>query len=191
MVPLLPVMGIVNASLESDVSQRLIAKVKAESYTDVVKLGTNWLFKNRETNNSPNNINSPLYPDGIMSPLWIQKVKSNPGVVLGIYDLMFVKGKNDPLGAADAYREKDSNLCLIINEKRKSMAGIERGRKFIPVFILFGVSTESSSCVEERLAFIRKTCGSEKIFTVDSQTIANDDDEIKKFMKGYCLNTNK
>lgn len=124
-----------------------------------------------------------------MSPLWIQKVKSNPGVVLGIYDLVFVKSKIDPLGAAvaDTYREMDASLCGILSEKRKSLSGmVDRGRKFIPVFILSGLSQDSGSSLEERIAFIRKTCGAEKIFTIDLNHI-NDEEELKKFMKGYLF----
>lgn len=145
------------------------------------------MFKKPETNNSPKNVNSALYPDGIMSPLWIQKVKSNPGVVLGIYDLVFVKSKNDPLGvaAADTYRESDAAICSILNEKRKSLP-VERGRKFIPVFILTGYTVDIATNLEERIAFMRKSCGSEKIFTIDLNSMV-DEEELKKFMKGYAL----
>jgi hypothetical protein len=179
MTPLLPVMGILVASLQGK-SAKLISKLKEESWIELVNLKTNWLFHKPDENNSPNNIHSPLYPDGIMSPLWIQKVKSNPGVVLGIYDLSLdVKGQNDPLNVGDTFRENDANTCLTINEKRKSLAG-DRGRKFIPLFILYGLEEKSTS-YEERLAYIRKTCGSEKIFTIHADA---DDDEIKKFIKG-------
>ena len=125
-----------------------------------------------------------------MSPLWIQKVKSNPGVVLGIYDLVFEKSKHDPLGVSVSdvtYREKDAILANILNEKRKSQSGIlNRGRKFIPVLILSGFTQDSNSILEDRIAFIKKSSGSEKIFTIDSNSIT-DEEEIKKFIKGYNI----
>ena len=130
-------------------------------------------------------MNSPLYPDGIMSPLWIQKIKSNPGVVLGVYDLIFTKSKQDPLGVStsESYRDNDSKLCALLNEKRKGLPPMsERGRKFIPVFQLLEYNQELSPVLEERIAFIKKTCNAEKIFTIDISSI-NDEEELKKFNK--------
>lgn len=79
---------------------------------------------------SPLNPTSPLYPDGIMTPLWVHRHKEViPSVVVGFYELWDkdrpdsvdpAAGK-DPLGVQmdlGLERERDLILCSEMNEKK-------------------------------------------------------------------------
>jgi hypothetical protein len=82
---------------------------------------------------SPLHPNSPLYPDGLMTPAWIERHRNAvPSAVLGIYELwekvdpatgslLDGRRRKDPLGVqmeGSPEREKDAALCSDINEKR-------------------------------------------------------------------------
>ncbi|KAI8355688.1 Gryzun, putative trafficking through golgi-domain-containing protein [Blakeslea trispora] len=114
------------------------------------------------SNLSPLTVDSPLHPDGIMTPLWIKKHLYSPSVIVGFYD-MFADGQTkretgplasqvliDPLD-----REHDSQLAAEINARRKYFQ--EKGVKFAAVIILKQRPIDQS--IEERLSLIRKQCG--------------------------------
>ncbi|KAJ3122014.1 hypothetical protein HK098_003169 [Nowakowskiella sp. JEL0407] len=108
---------------------------------------------------SPSNASSPLYPDGIMTPLWVKKHREEiPSIIVGCFELM-MSDKKDPSSVGgsvtlDLDRERDLILCSEINEKKKH--AFERGIKFAVVILL--KASQSDLSIEERIAFIRKTC---------------------------------
>ncbi|KAJ3037737.1 hypothetical protein HDV00_001387, partial [Rhizophlyctis rosea] len=116
---------------------------------------------------SPLTPNSPLHPDGIMSPLWINRHKEVvPSVLVGFYELWDKErpdagdsqaGK-DPLGMQvdlGLERERDLILCSEINEKKRNAA--EKNIKFVIVLLLKPNHIDDSR-TEERISFIRKQC---------------------------------
>ncbi|TPX39922.1 hypothetical protein SeMB42_g06184 [Synchytrium endobioticum] len=116
---------------------------------------------------SPLTATSPLHPDGLISPLWINRHRELlPSVILGFYDLweppstQLAPDRNrDPLGAqhaASLERERDSALCQEINDKRKPAQ--ERGIKFSVVILLGSLTRLEDPHTEERLSYIRKSC---------------------------------
>ncbi|RHZ80693.1 hypothetical protein Glove_132g6 [Diversispora epigaea] len=134
---------------------------------------------------SPLNPNSPVYPDGLIPPAWVHKHREIlPSVFVGFYDLwhksldikldikLDVKLDNllnekddpslvlqEPLGTSEPIeKEKDLNLAMEINEKRKSL--YERGIKFAVVILLRPQHLEEQ-ITDDRLAHIRKTSGLE------------------------------
>ncbi|KAJ3175049.1 hypothetical protein HDU87_006445 [Geranomyces variabilis] len=119
----------------------------------------------QHSNLSPLNPASPLHPEGVMTPSWIQRHKeTRPSVVVGFYDLWerpagALDSSVDPLGAPSALnleRERDLILCSEVMEKKRNTT--ERGIKFAAVVILrYGRFDDPH--VDERLAFIRRTCG--------------------------------
>ncbi|KAI8917170.1 Gryzun, putative trafficking through golgi-domain-containing protein [Powellomyces hirtus] len=116
----------------------------------------------QHSNLSPLNPISPLHPDGIMIPAWIQRHKeTRPSVVVGFYDLWErseAVDSSDPLGAQQTLsleRERDLILCSEVMEKKRNTG--ERGIKFA-IVITLQASRGDDTHVEERLAFIRRTC---------------------------------
>ncbi|KAL0079429.1 Foie gras liver health family 1-domain-containing protein [Phycomyces blakesleeanus] len=119
---------------------------------------------------SPLTPQSPLYPDGIMSPLWITKYLETPSVIVGFYELWDWSSEpgqgskpvreTGPLGAHvmmdPTERENDVALAQEINDKRKYFQ--DKGIKFSAVILLKNRHTEDPS-VEERLNLIRKQSG--------------------------------
>ncbi|KAJ1558908.1 hypothetical protein HK096_006580 [Nowakowskiella sp. JEL0078] len=113
---------------------------------------------------SPTNPNSPLYPDGIMTTLWVKKHREDmPSVIVGFFELW---ERTEPLDRRDPIalqyslnleRERDLILCSEINEKRRH--ALDRGIKFSIVLMLKMIQTDDH--MEERIAFIRKTCSLE------------------------------
>lgn len=81
---------------------------------------------------SPLSSDSPLYPDGLMTPQWIKKHLELPSVVVGCYDLWDwsrepgspprPKRETGPLASHllidPTEREKDTALAHEINERR-------------------------------------------------------------------------
>ncbi|TPX36615.1 hypothetical protein SmJEL517_g01153 [Synchytrium microbalum] len=116
---------------------------------------------------SPLTSSSPLYPDGLMTPLWLKRHRELiPSVMVGFYDLwerpsaeQAPDRNRDPLGAQQAAtleRERDGLLAQEINDKRRGAQ--ERGIKFSAV-ILLGKSTKlEDPHTEERLSYLRKAC---------------------------------
>ncbi|KAI9100994.1 Gryzun, putative trafficking through golgi-domain-containing protein [Phlyctochytrium arcticum] len=118
----------------------------------------------QHSNLSPLSPGSSLHPDGIMSPAWIQRHKvTRPAIVVGFYDLW--EGAEpvdarDPLGVQQALsveRERDLLLCSEVNEKKRNAS--ERGIRFAVVVILKRATSAENPHIEERLNFIRRTCG--------------------------------
>ncbi|CAG8535127.1 12219_t:CDS:2 [Acaulospora colombiana] len=118
---------------------------------------------------SPYTPGSPVHPDGLIPAIWVRKHREIiPSVVVGFYDLWHrsmvttTKEKDEltlqePLGSLEPIeKEKDSNLALEINEKRKSLH--ERGIRFAAVIILRTQHMEEQM-TEERLGNIRKASG--------------------------------
>ncbi|KAJ3416366.1 hypothetical protein HDV05_001934 [Chytridiales sp. JEL 0842] len=123
---------------------------------------------------SPLTPNSPLHPDGIMSPLWVKKHRqSAPSVVVGFYelwekptdpfDVSALAGsggaRKDPLGVPQQVsaqeKDMDQQLCHEINDKRRNVQ--DRGIKFSVVLLLKTTPNESPR-IEERIQFIRRGC---------------------------------
>ncbi|KAK5673417.1 hypothetical protein QVD99_000865 [Batrachochytrium dendrobatidis] len=109
---------------------------------------------------SPNNPNSLLYPDGIITPHWPSKHRELvPGVVVGIYDLwesVEQVNRNDPLGVqqiSGLERDRDQILANEINEKRKQIH--EAGLKFA-IIIIVKTFHPDDPFVDERLSYIRR-----------------------------------
>lgn len=81
---------------------------------------------------SPLSHDSPLYPDGVMTPLWVKKHLYSPSVVVGFYELWDwhtepgsaprSKRETGPLASQvlidPTEREHDSNLAIEINSRR-------------------------------------------------------------------------
>ncbi|KAJ3218890.1 hypothetical protein HK099_004896 [Clydaea vesicula] len=79
---------------------------------------------------SPLTPSSPLYPDGLISTLWLIKHRElSPSVVVGFFDLFEKDGLS-----AEMERERDIILCSDINERRRAIT--DRGIKFAVVLIL-------------------------------------------------------
>ncbi|KAI9481008.1 MAG: Gryzun, putative trafficking through golgi-domain-containing protein [Benjaminiella poitrasii] len=145
------------------------------------------------SNLSPLSQDSPLYPDGIMTPLWIKKHLYLPSVVVGFYDLW--DWSSEPEGASRPHhevgplssqvlidpieREHDMNLATEINTRRKYFQ--DKGIKFAVVIIL--KQRNSDTAVEERLLSIRKQCGLDarsSFFTI----APGPSSEIQEFING-------
>ncbi|KAF0525068.1 Gryzun, putative trafficking through golgi-domain-containing protein [Gigaspora margarita] len=120
---------------------------------------------------SPLTPGSPVYPDGLIPPIWVRRHHVLlPSVVVGFYDLWHrsmsgsIKEKDEStitpsemLGSAEPIeKEKDGNLAMEINEKRKYLH--ERGIRFAAVIILNAQHSEDP-ITEERLGYIRKMSG--------------------------------
>ncbi|KAI8643763.1 Gryzun, putative trafficking through golgi-domain-containing protein [Parasitella parasitica] len=118
---------------------------------------------------SPLSHDSPLYPDGVMTPLWIKKHLYSPSVVVGFYDFWDwqteagsppkPQRETGPLASQvlidPIEREHDTLLAAEINARRKYFQ--EKGVKFAAVIVLKERYTDQS--IEERLVSIRKQCG--------------------------------
>ncbi|EPB84242.1 hypothetical protein HMPREF1544_09034 [Mucor circinelloides 1006PhL] len=118
---------------------------------------------------SPLSHDSPLYPDGVMTPLWVKKHLYSPSVVVGFYDLWDwqteaghpprPQRETGPLASQvlidPTEREHDTNLAIEINARRKYFQ--EKGIKFAAVVVL--KQRHSDPSIEERLSAIRKQCG--------------------------------
>ncbi|GAN09099.1 glutathione transferase omega-1 [Mucor ambiguus] len=118
---------------------------------------------------SPLSHDSPLYPDGVMTPLWIKKHLYSPSVVVGFYDLWDwqTESSNPPRAQRETgplasqvlidptEREHDTNLAIEINARRKYFQ--EKGIKFAAVIVFKQRYTDQS--IDERLSAIRKQCG--------------------------------
>ncbi|KAI9306763.1 Foie gras liver health family 1-domain-containing protein [Cunninghamella echinulata] len=119
---------------------------------------------------SPLSPESPLYSDGIMSPLWIKKHLNLPSVIVGCYDLwdwsqepgspIRPRRETGPLSSHilidPTEREKDTLLAHEINDKRKYYQ--EKGIKFAAIILLKERQKDDPS-VEERCNIIRKASG--------------------------------
>ncbi|CAG8557135.1 1723_t:CDS:10 [Racocetra persica] len=119
---------------------------------------------------SPLTPGSPVFPDGLIPPPWVHKHREMlPSVVVGFYDLWHrsmggtLKEKDESLTSSELLgsiepieKEKDGNLALEINEKRKSLH--ERGIRFAAVILLKAQHSEDP-LTEERLLYIRKASG--------------------------------
>ncbi|KAJ3393816.1 hypothetical protein HDU92_007453 [Lobulomyces angularis] len=101
---------------------------------------------------SPLTPSSPLYPDGLISTLWLIKHRElSPSVVVGFFDLFEKDGLS-----AEMERERDIILCSDINERRRAIT--DRGIKFAVVLILKFNSELENHKIDERINTIRKNC---------------------------------
>ncbi|KAJ1341153.1 hypothetical protein BSLG_004276 [Batrachochytrium salamandrivorans] len=96
---------------------------------------------------SPMNAQSPMHPDGIISPQWVHRHREmTPSVVVGVYDMwesVESVNRKDPLGVqhiSSLERDRDQVLVSEINEKRCMTAA----------------SNSDDPLVEERLSYIRR-----------------------------------
>ncbi|KAI1316382.1 hypothetical protein EDD11_010024 [Mortierella claussenii] len=122
---------------------------------------------------SPSSPSSPLYPDGLISPLWIRRHREQiPSVYIAFVDLwdresIIGNGEGNgpqlgfsdkgPLGVVDPMeRERDIILAQELLERRK--AAQERAVKFAAVIMLQRSHMEDPS-IEDRLSFVRKSAG--------------------------------
>ncbi|KAI8815244.1 Gryzun, putative trafficking through golgi-domain-containing protein [Cladochytrium replicatum] len=111
---------------------------------------------------SPLNPSSPLYPDGIISPAWIKRHREIlPSAVVAFFELferVLGERKPDPTGGVNLDKERDQILCMEIIEKKRLTQ--DRGMKFAVVIILKQFPPDEQ--LDERLQFIKKTCGLEQ-----------------------------
>ncbi|KAI8146339.1 Gryzun, putative trafficking through golgi-domain-containing protein [Fennellomyces sp. T-0311] len=128
------------------------------------------------SNLSPLSTESPLHPDGFMTPLWVKKQQETPSVVVGFYDLWDwshepgspprPKRETGPLASHilidPTEREKDALLSQEINDRRKYFQ--DKGIKFAATIILKRQQTDDPA-VEERLASMRKQSGLDNRFS--------------------------
>ncbi|GJJ77822.1 trafficking protein particle complex subunit 11 [Entomortierella parvispora] len=122
---------------------------------------------------SPSSPSSPLYPDGLISPVWLRRHREQiPSVFIAIVDLWdresVISNASDhgnrtvfsdkgPLGVVDPMeREHDIVLAQELLERRK--VAQERTVKFAAVIILQRSHMEDPS-IEDRLNFVRKSAG--------------------------------
>jgi hypothetical protein len=123
---------------------------------------------------SPGNAGSPLFPDGIMSPAWVQRHTSViPSVVLAFHELPHTStstlllggrgalGRRDPLvqqhqAAAGPTQEAptDQALCSHILEMKRVCA--DRGIRFLLILVI--QCEAENATVEERLGSIKRRC---------------------------------
>ncbi|ORX60381.1 hypothetical protein DM01DRAFT_1380727 [Hesseltinella vesiculosa] len=118
---------------------------------------------------SPRTPESPLHPDGLFTPLWIQKHQALPCAVVGCYSLWDAhpatgqpRRETGPLGSHQpinpAEREHDTALAHELNEKRKLFQ--DKGIKFAVVMLMSRYQVDDPA-VDERCTFIRKQSGLE------------------------------
>ncbi|KAH9246015.1 hypothetical protein BASA81_016477 [Batrachochytrium salamandrivorans] len=109
---------------------------------------------------SPMNAQSPMHPDGIISPQWVHRHREmTPSVVVGVYDMwesVESVNRKDPLGVqhiSSLERDRDQVLVSEINEKRKQLhdCGLKLG-----VIIIVKTYHDNDPLVEERLSYIRR-----------------------------------
>ncbi|KAI8082919.1 Foie gras liver health family 1-domain-containing protein [Halteromyces radiatus] len=119
---------------------------------------------------SPLSSDSPLYPDGLMTPQWITKHWNLPSVVVGCYELWDwsqepgspppQRRETGPLASHllidPTEREKDTILAHEINERRKYFQ--DKGIKFAAVILRKGKHLDGPA-IEERCSMIRKQSG--------------------------------
>ncbi|KAF8971298.1 hypothetical protein BGZ46_010312 [Entomortierella lignicola] len=122
---------------------------------------------------SPSTPSSPLYPDGLITPLWIRRHREQiPSVfiaIVNLWDRESISGdeknkiaqrgfsEKGPLGVIDPMeREHDTILAQELLERRK--AAQDRYVKFAAVILLQQSHIEDPS-IEDRLNFVRKSAG--------------------------------
>ncbi|KAF9161729.1 hypothetical protein DFQ26_004195 [Actinomortierella ambigua] len=128
---------------------------------------------------SPSSPSSPLYPDGLITPLWIKRHREVlSSVFIAFVDLWDRKSatlsrqtgrstpgqqpqvnymEKGPLGVIDPLeREHDAQLAQELLDRRKACQ--ERNVKFAAVLMLQRAHMEDPS-IEDRLNFIRKSAG--------------------------------
>ncbi|KAI8814094.1 Gryzun, putative trafficking through golgi-domain-containing protein [Cladochytrium replicatum] len=111
---------------------------------------------------SPLNPSSALYPDGIISPAWIKRHREAlPSALVAFFELFEREPgerKPDSTGGVNLDKERDQILCMEINEKKRLTQ--DRGMKYAVVIILKQFPPDEQ--LDERLQFIKKTCGLEQ-----------------------------
>ncbi|KAI8915996.1 Gryzun, putative trafficking through golgi-domain-containing protein, partial [Gorgonomyces haynaldii] len=114
---------------------------------------------------SPLNTSSALYPDGIITQGYITRhTKQVPAVFVMVQDLWesVEQPKKDPLGlnqVSTLERDHDQITCAQITEARKPV--VEKGSKFVVLLIVKNLKPEDP-LLEERLMYIRRTCGMDR-----------------------------
>ncbi|KAJ2963778.1 hypothetical protein NQZ79_g1227 [Umbelopsis isabellina] len=140
---------------------------------------------------SPLSNQSPLHPDGLMTPQWYEKhFNIYPSTVVGFYDLWDwsmepgspprPKKEVGPLAghslADPVEKERDAAMAHGINERRKYFQ--ERGLKFAVVVILNPRHADDPA-IEDRLSLLRKLSGLESknslfVLPISTSTDATD-----------------
>ncbi|KAG0336203.1 hypothetical protein BG004_008161 [Podila humilis] len=123
---------------------------------------------------SPSSSSSPLYPDGLISPVWVKRHREQiPSVFIAVVNLWDREtsgvgnsadmgyqrnfSEKGPLGVIDPMeRERDIVLAQELLERRK--AAQERSVKFATVILLQRSHMEDPA-IEDRLNFVRKSAG--------------------------------
>jgi len=102
---------------------------------------------------SPLNPNSPLYPKGIMTTLWVKKYTSQIPCTMILFTDMYEYSINDQIGIPE--KDYDRIITSEIIERKKNCQ--ERGIKLIIIVMIKYHETELSR-IDEKVSFYRKTC---------------------------------
>ncbi|ORX82554.1 hypothetical protein BCR32DRAFT_267562 [Anaeromyces robustus] len=119
------------------------------------------LIRPRKINTNPNvhseisplNPNSPLYPKGIMTTLWVQKYTTQIPCTMLLFTDMYEYNVNDQSGIQE--RDYDKLITSEIIERKKNCQ--ERGIKLVVIVMIKYHETELSR-IDEKVSFYRKTC---------------------------------
>ncbi|KAK9477134.1 Gryzun, putative trafficking through golgi-domain-containing protein [Lipomyces japonicus] len=100
---------------------------------------------------SPLSQESPLYPDGLISPFWLKKYRNHvPAVFISFYQLFFESED------AQIKSTQDTELVKQINDFKRQFT--ERNIKFVVVIVSTKTILQSID-VNDRIAFLRKGTG--------------------------------
>jgi hypothetical protein len=108
---------------------------------------------------SPLTPTSPLYPDGIIAPIWIRKHRELVPSVFILVLRLFEHDRGNPLSPEekeDLEREKDSEIVAQIVDRKRST--LERGIK-LAVVLLCSRALLDDPALDFRLSLIRRQSG--------------------------------
>ncbi|KAJ3241281.1 hypothetical protein HDU81_001266 [Chytriomyces hyalinus] len=92
---------------------------------------------------SPRRAHSPLFPDGMMSPLWLLRHRALLPAVVAMFKRL------------PASQDLDTNLCMQVNNLRRLSQ--ERGIKFALILILDAIPS-GNPLLEDRIVAVRRAC---------------------------------
>ncbi|KAJ3768402.1 hypothetical protein FB446DRAFT_707050 [Lentinula raphanica] len=106
---------------------------------------------------SPLTRTSPVYPDGLIAPIWIRKHTMLVPAVFVLFVRMYEGGgRESELERLE--REKDGELARMIGERKKEMS--ERGIKMTVVLLVSREMLDGSSArLDTRLGYVRRQSG--------------------------------
>ncbi|KAJ3720038.1 hypothetical protein C8R42DRAFT_107999 [Lentinula raphanica] len=106
---------------------------------------------------SPLTRTSPVYPDGLIAPIWIRKHTMLVPAVFVLFVRMYEGGgRESELERLE--REKDTELARMIGERKKEMS--ERGIKMTVVLLVSREMLDGSSArLDTRLGYVRRQSG--------------------------------